>query len=526
MDGYKYMMKKAFFAVTSILILLAPHASLAAKPNAEIKIIIDNKELKMDVNPVIENGRTLVPFRPLFEALGLNVKWDGKNKGIYADTKTKNGSFIKYISLIVGEKDAVISNYGKSSVLDVPPVIKDGRTMVPLRFVSEALDMDVKWDEVNKLISVNSKEFSLDKEGFIVKRNESIILKSDKEFIEIKDYADYSKYFLALGEDHKLYIVAKSDLKYRQISKEENNIIDLFYITYYNGRFYYVDKLDNISTIVKKTDGEKETYFSTISCGSTVAIKNRLYFTDGYSFKCISGIKYIDMDNDQEFTITTTEHSQVMYASDDAIFYYTYSEKGQDQYEFDFHLRTPNKDNNDDDKVIHTITTNHIGLNYYFGDNGYNGSIYLRPDMIKSENEFYFYDLENGIYRFNPIEKEFTKISDIKPLSLYYTNKKLYMVKDGGIGYLDLSNNKYIKLFSKADMLTYHITLNSIIEVDKSGNVTFYSNEDIGMQHFNVYKCKYLIEKNKILIISFTPGRSDQPDRSKELEGKLIDVDK
>jgi hypothetical protein len=99
------------------------------------------------VPPVIEQGRTLVPLRAIFEALGADVKWDGSTQTVIA---IKAG---KEIKLIIGGQ---AYKNGQPVTLDVPAKIVDGRTMVPLRFVSEALGTSVRWEDATQTVSIYS----------------------------------------------------------------------------------------------------------------------------------------------------------------------------------------------------------------------------------------------------------------------------------------------------------------------------------------------------------------------------------
>jgi len=98
--------------------------------------IIESKDL-LPVSPQIINGRTMVPMRVIFEALGAQVIWNGNTRtvtGIKSDT---------IIVLIIGNEVATIN--GQSQTLDQAAVVIDGSTLVPLRFVGEALDAEVQW---------------------------------------------------------------------------------------------------------------------------------------------------------------------------------------------------------------------------------------------------------------------------------------------------------------------------------------------------------------------------------------------
>ncbi|HHV30448.1 copper amine oxidase N-terminal domain-containing protein [Acetivibrio mesophilus] len=104
-----------------------------------------NKELK--VAPFISNGRTLVPFRAIFEELGYSVDWDDATKTV---TATYKGNVIK---LTIGSNKAVVDGY--EVPLDIAPTIVDSNTVVPLRFVAENSGSFVDWNPEDKTISIS-----------------------------------------------------------------------------------------------------------------------------------------------------------------------------------------------------------------------------------------------------------------------------------------------------------------------------------------------------------------------------------
>ncbi|MBT9157221.1 MAG: Oligopeptide-binding protein AppA [Firmicutes bacterium] len=106
--------------------------------NAPWRVLINGAPLTMDVLPVVQNGRTLVPMRAIFESLGAQVHWDDATSTVTAYRREAA------IALQIGNRTAWVN--GPSRQLDVPPIIVGGRTMVPLRFVAEALGATVGWD--------------------------------------------------------------------------------------------------------------------------------------------------------------------------------------------------------------------------------------------------------------------------------------------------------------------------------------------------------------------------------------------
>ena len=129
-----------------ILLLLTAVLSMAPVSAAAIDVKIDNRKLTMDVPASIINGRTMVPMRAIFENLGATVVWDDATKGI---TSQKNEKTIK---LTLNNKTAYIN--GSAHTLDTAPTTLGGRTMVPARFVAEALGCTVKWDAKTETVDI------------------------------------------------------------------------------------------------------------------------------------------------------------------------------------------------------------------------------------------------------------------------------------------------------------------------------------------------------------------------------------
>lgn len=147
------MLKRNSNFVKTLAVILAVFGALftlslssrAASP--AIKVLVDNKQLSQ--SGVMLNGATLVPMRAIFEALGAEVKWEGATRTV---TATKGSTEIR---LSLGKTDAYIN--GALKVLSTPAASVDGTTMVPLRFIGEALGAEVKWEGASKTVYVNSK---------------------------------------------------------------------------------------------------------------------------------------------------------------------------------------------------------------------------------------------------------------------------------------------------------------------------------------------------------------------------------
>ncbi len=146
-------MKRLLLTVlTMSIILLGGFFNPAlAQPNSSIPVLIDGAPVTMDSPPVILDGYTMVPFRALAQALGVDVVWDGPTQTVQAtDGKTN-------IRLQIGSSTAYRN--GAPVTLDAPPLVTGGRTLIPLRFFSEAFDCQVVWDGAVKITSPRREMF-------------------------------------------------------------------------------------------------------------------------------------------------------------------------------------------------------------------------------------------------------------------------------------------------------------------------------------------------------------------------------
>lgn len=116
-----------------------------AKANDEIRINVNGKELKPETPAYIENGRTMVPLRFISEALGEKVDWKAETKTVVIGGNKA--------SLAIGAKE--IEANGKKITIDAPAIVKNARTFVPLRAISEILGAKVDWDGSSRTVSIN-----------------------------------------------------------------------------------------------------------------------------------------------------------------------------------------------------------------------------------------------------------------------------------------------------------------------------------------------------------------------------------
>ncbi|MGC5325952.1 stalk domain-containing protein [Brevibacillus sp. SYSU BS000544] len=139
-------MKQKIASVLFSLILLFGLLVPAQAASEGSGIFLDGN--KLEVSSTVENGRTLVPMRAIFEALGAQVNWDQASKTV---TATKGETVVK---IVIGGK---AYKNDQEVTLDVPAKVVDNITLVPLRFVSEALGAKVEFNQETKDISITSQ---------------------------------------------------------------------------------------------------------------------------------------------------------------------------------------------------------------------------------------------------------------------------------------------------------------------------------------------------------------------------------
>jgi len=126
------------------------HFNEAPVKDDTIGVIVYGSKVKFDQEPFIEDGRTLVPLRAIFEALGATVEWDEKTSTV---TANKDGVEIE---LQIGSNEMKVGDEVK--ILDVPAKISGGRTMVPVRAISEAFGCKVEWDGETRNVTVSGND--------------------------------------------------------------------------------------------------------------------------------------------------------------------------------------------------------------------------------------------------------------------------------------------------------------------------------------------------------------------------------
>jgi Copper amine oxidase N-terminal domain. len=115
------------------------------------EVIVNGEKKTIEAPPYIKNGRTMVPVRVISEAFGADVGWNDKTKEVTIRYKDKN------IILKIGSPYALVN--GTQTPIDrdnlkVVPEITNGRTFVPIRFISETFGAKVEWNDLTQQIRI------------------------------------------------------------------------------------------------------------------------------------------------------------------------------------------------------------------------------------------------------------------------------------------------------------------------------------------------------------------------------------
>ncbi len=227
-------MKKVFNWKTIVIlsmIMVVTFINVAPNVYAEspIKLIIDGKAVRDGPEAFIKNDRTLVPLRVIAEKLNAEVTWDNDNRIVHISKEDLHVVLPIDSNLI----EYNIDNEITYNLSDVAPLIKEDRTYVPIRLVSNALGVGIEWDNDKRTVIIDSSKKSeiesfFDVEISSVKTGQTItgITNLSTQLKDIPKGASQIKYLLLNSDTKKGFIVAKgSDLTstYEWIPSMENN---------------------------------------------------------------------------------------------------------------------------------------------------------------------------------------------------------------------------------------------------------------------------------------------------------------
>lgn len=145
------ILKKKLNLLTALVISIAVINAVPVHANPEINLIVNYIEIT-GTKPIIKDESTLVPIRVISETLGATVDWDQKTKQIkISDSSTT-------VHMTIGNPLVKIND--QSQTISTPPIIHKGSTMLPIRFVGEALNAQVHWDASTRTVTVLGEDMT------------------------------------------------------------------------------------------------------------------------------------------------------------------------------------------------------------------------------------------------------------------------------------------------------------------------------------------------------------------------------
>jgi len=132
-------------------IIAAAILSLLAQGPPPLVVTVDGKPVAFrTAPPQTVKGRVMVPLRGVFEAIGAYVEYDPANRLITARRNNED------VQLRVG--DPIARKNGAEILMDVKPSVVRGTTLVPLRFLTEALGAKVNFDKPNNRVDISTPD--------------------------------------------------------------------------------------------------------------------------------------------------------------------------------------------------------------------------------------------------------------------------------------------------------------------------------------------------------------------------------
>ncbi|NYB74617.1 beta-propeller domain-containing protein [Sedimentibacter hydroxybenzoicus DSM 7310] len=169
------MKTKGCLKIFLILMILIFTFNFNVFADTNISVYVDNEKIDFDVNPIIEDGRTLIPLRGVFEKLGARVDWNKNISEVVIKDKSNE------IQMLLGKNKVMVN--GEIKDIDVPTKMINSRTFAPLRFITENLGHTIKWDD-----STNSIYIAKNNNNVPISQNRILTVGSKENLIALLEY--------------------------------------------------------------------------------------------------------------------------------------------------------------------------------------------------------------------------------------------------------------------------------------------------------------------------------------------------
>ena len=178
--------------------------SASEEEEAYVVVMLDDEEVVCDAEPFIENDRTMVGLRGIFEQMGAEVIWSEEEQSVVIAGESRE------VKLFIGDKNVTVKKgeESKNYEMDVVPVVKKDRTYVPLRFVAETFDCVVDYfvnGDGTEIAVIYTPEYGYTNLVDVFEKiydvtpvvDEKLPVEENTFYYELDD-----KLFLPMGKDH------------------------------------------------------------------------------------------------------------------------------------------------------------------------------------------------------------------------------------------------------------------------------------------------------------------------------------
>ena len=196
-----------------LLLILSSFIFSGFKIQRDMKIYVNGHLIESDQPPLIWEDRTFVPIRVIAESLGAKVDYNQEDMTVTIKRDKTN------ILLTIGDDIARISSdvETRPAILNAPAFLRNDRTYLPLRSISELFGMEVNWDGGKRAVYIKEKSYLPDYinrdnalEEVLERLSKLGIFKNEKVYFEVDDYemtldgGSYEGYLVTLRKDNPI----------------------------------------------------------------------------------------------------------------------------------------------------------------------------------------------------------------------------------------------------------------------------------------------------------------------------------
>ncbi len=284
-------MKKLAISILLLTIFILPlYAEIIS--DHDIKIIMDSKDVTDEVKALIIDGRTMVPLRMISEKLGAEVIWHPETRSV--DIKKED----KKVSLFIDNRIIKYNDGVDYQLTDVKPIIVNDRTFVPLRLISNALNISIQWDENTRSVLIDSSAKGAISEFYdaqFIDMNNGYEIKSKMKIKVSSKYKDLEKRLFLLNPiTGKGFIVSRTftdEFTYLPKIEDKGHKVLAFGI-YKDNQFITGDAIDVFINV------EPSISFDVENSGNAVKVKTDINFLAKYI-----DYEFTSLDTNKTFTV-------------------------------------------------------------------------------------------------------------------------------------------------------------------------------------------------------------------------------